>query len=120
MPLPQWVPNSGGKFSYFLCYFNLNFPAFFKKHSNLAASDWIKEQMDDGVDPRIMLNQFLPHLRLRGDLDSSTLWQLISDILSEPDKRQKLSNLNTLSDTMDLLRKSQKILVLTGAGVNFA
>merc|ERR1719461_514095 len=39
-------------------------------------------------------------------------------MVSEPPRRKKLPEINTLTDVVELIRKSQKIVVLTGAGVS--
>ena len=39
-------------------------------------------------------------------------------MLSEPPKRKKLSTINTLEDAVNLIKTSQNIMVLTGAGVS--
>ncbi|KAA8578559.1 hypothetical protein FQN60_009197 [Etheostoma spectabile] len=51
------------------------------------------------------------------DLDDMTLWQIIINI-SEPPKRKKRKDINTLEDVVRLLHESKRILVLTGAGVS--
>ena len=38
--------------------------------------------------------------------------------MSEPPKRQKLSEINTILDVVELIKKSKNIIVLTGAGVS--
>lgn len=40
------------------------------------------------------------------------------DILTEPTPRQKLGNVNTIDDVVELLKRSRNIIVLTGAGVS--
>ena len=39
-------------------------------------------------------------------------------MMSEPPRRQKLRHINTISDVVRLISSSQKIIVLTGAGVS--
>ena len=39
-------------------------------------------------------------------------------MVSEPPRRKKLPEINTLADVVELIRKSQKIIILTGAGVS--
>ena len=51
------------------------------------------------------------------NIDKSTLWKIIVDILTEPTPRQKLDHINSLDDVVELLRGSKNIIVLTGAGV---
>lgn len=52
------------------------------------------------------------------DLDPVTLWKLVVQVLTEPEPREKLPNVNTLDDVLSLLCSSQNIMVLTGAGVS--
>ncbi len=69
-----------------------------------------------GTDPRAILKDLLPETVLPPDLDDMTLWQIIINI-SEPPKRKKRKDVNTLEDVVRLLSERKKILVLTGAGV---
>lgn len=72
------------------------------------------------TDPRTILKDLLPpETVLPPDLDDMTLWQIIINI-SEPPKRKKRKDINTLEDVVRLLQESKKILVLTGAGVCIA
>lgn len=68
------------------------------------------------TDPRAILRDLLPETVLPPDLDDMTLWQIIINI-SEPPKRKKRKDINTLEDVVRLLHESKRILVLTGAGV---
>lgn len=68
------------------------------------------------TDPRAILRDLLPDTVLPPDLDDMTLWQIIINI-SEPPKRKKRKDINTLDDVVKLLKESKRILVLTGAGV---
>ncbi|XP_051281156.1 NAD-dependent protein deacetylase sirtuin-1 isoform X1 [Dicentrarchus labrax] len=69
------------------------------------------------TDPRTILRDLLPETVLPPDLDDMTLWQIIINI-SEPPKRKKRKDINTLEDVVRLLHESKRILVLTGAGVS--
>lgn len=71
------------------------------------------------TDPRAILRDLLPDTVLPPDLDDMTLWQIIINI-SEPPKRKKRKDVNTLEDVVKLLKESKRILVLTGAGVRSA
>lgn len=68
------------------------------------------------TDPRTILRDLLPEAVLPPDLDDMTLWQIIINI-SDPPKRKKRKDINTLDDVVRLLHESKRILVLTGAGV---
>ncbi|KAL4240272.1 NAD-dependent protein deacetylase sirtuin-1 [Mactra antiquata] len=79
---------------------------------------WIYKAMMDGVDPRFFLRQIIPDDTEIPDVDNFTLWRLVLSLTSEPPPRTKLADVNTLDDVISLLNKSQKIMVLTGAGVS--
>lgn len=76
---------------------------------------FIQQHIRD-TDPRTILRDLLPETVLPPDLDDMTLWQIIINI-SEPPKRKKRKDINTLEDVVRLLHESKRILVLTGAGV---
>jgi NAD-dependent deacetylase sirtuin 1 len=46
------------------------------------------------------------------------MWKVIFDLITDPQPRQKLPDINTLVQVVDLLKTSRNILVLTGAGVS--
>ncbi|XP_060943800.1 NAD-dependent protein deacetylase sirtuin-1 [Limanda limanda] len=97
------------------------------RSSHASSSDWapqpqigsysfIQQHIRD-ADPRTILRDLLPETVLPPDLDDMTLWQIIINI-SEPPKRKKRKDINTLEDVVRLLHESKRILVLTGAGVS--
>ena len=80
---------------------------------------WVQEQMQDGVDPRDLLSRLLaPDTEIPSDFDDLTIWKIIINMLAEPPRRLKLKEVNTLDDVVHLLKTSNKIMVLTGAGVS--
>ncbi|XP_018604765.2 NAD-dependent protein deacetylase sirtuin-1 isoform X2 [Scleropages formosus] len=96
------------------------------RSSHASSSDWtpqpqigsysfIQQHIMRETDPRTILRDLLPETVLPPDLDDMTLWQIIINI-SEPPKRKKRKDINTLEDVVRLLHESKKILVLTGAG----
>lgn len=96
--------------------------------SHASSSDWtpqpqigsyrfIQQHIMRETDPRTILKDLLPETVLPPDLDDMTLWQIIINI-SEPPKRKKRKDINTLEDVVRLLNDGKKILVLTGAGVS--
>ncbi|KAK5853708.1 hypothetical protein PBY51_014840 [Eleginops maclovinus] len=97
------------------------------RSSHASSSDWaprpqigsysLIQQHIRETDPRTILRDLLPETELPPDLDDMTLWQIIINI-SEPPKRKKRKDINTLEDVVRLLRESKRILVLTGAGVS--
>ncbi|KAF7666881.1 hypothetical protein LDENG_00089960 [Lucifuga dentata] len=97
------------------------------RSSHASSSDWTPQpqigsysfiqQHIRETDPRTILRDLLPETVLPPDLDDMTLWQIIINI-SEPPKRKKRKDINTLEDVVRLLQESKKILVLTGAGVS--
>lgn len=70
-----------------------------------------------GTDPRTILKDLLPETIPPPELDDMTLWQIVINILSEPPKRKKRKDINTIDDAVKLLQECRKIMVLTGAGV---
>ncbi|XP_061692215.1 NAD-dependent protein deacetylase sirtuin-1 [Syngnathoides biaculeatus] len=97
------------------------------RSSHASSSDWtpqphlgsysVIQQHIRETDPRTILRELLPETVLPPDLDDMTLWQIIINI-SEPPKRKKRKDINTLEDVVRLLHESKRILVLTGAGVS--
>ncbi|KAM9477339.1 NAD-dependent protein deacetylase sirtuin-1 isoform 2-T2 [Clarias gariepinus] len=96
--------------------------------SHASSSDWtpqprigsyhfIQQQIMRETDPRSILNELLPETIIPPDLDDMTLWQIVINI-SEPPKRKKRKDINTIEDVIRLLNDCKKILVLTGAGVS--
>ncbi|KAM3605944.1 uncharacterized protein V6R79_007832 [Siganus canaliculatus] len=97
------------------------------RSSHASSSDWTPQpqigsysfiqQHIRETDPRTILRDLLPETVLPPHLDDMTLWQIIINI-SEPPKRKKRKDINTLEDVVRLLHESKRILVLTGAGVS--
>lgn len=79
---------------------------------------WIQNQITMGTSPRDILKEILPDASIPMDLDNLTLWRLIVDMLSEPPKRRKLPNYNTIDDVVELIKTKKNIVVLCGAGVS--
>ncbi|XP_023233453.1 NAD-dependent protein deacetylase sirtuin-1-like [Centruroides sculpturatus] len=80
---------------------------------------WVQRQMSLGADPHAILSDILPKGTLiPSHLDEVTLWKIIVNMLSEPPRRQKLANVNTMEDVVQLLKTCNKIIILTGAGVS--
>jgi len=79
---------------------------------------WVYRQMSQGTDPRAVLRALMPQeTDLPDELDNLTLWKIILSLLSEPPRRKRLQDVTQLDHVLRLLKESQKILVLTGAGV---
>ena len=80
---------------------------------------WVQSQMIQGRDPRILLHDMLSSdVDIPDDLDQMTLWRIILNLLTEPERRKKLEHVNTIEDVVGLIAKSKNIIVLTGAGVS--
>lgn len=80
---------------------------------------WVQRQMVMGQDPRVILQELIPpDTDIPEDYDQLKLWKIIINLLSEPPPREKLPNINTLEDVVQLMRDCNKIIVLTGAGVS--
>lgn len=78
---------------------------------------WIHQQMCSGTNPHDILQELIPDASIPSHLDNLTLWRLIVNMLSEPPRRKKLPQYNTINDVVDLIKRSNRIVVLTGAGV---
>lgn len=75
--------------------------------------------MGSGDDPRsILKNMSVDEKEIPGDLDDAALWKLIASCVAEPPRRSKLESVTTYEDVVELVKKSSKIVVLTGAGVS--
>ncbi|CAG5117926.1 unnamed protein product, partial [Candidula unifasciata] len=80
---------------------------------------WVQEKMRRGQSPRKILQDLVPSGTVIPEgLDPIMLWKIIINIVSEPPKRKKLNDINTLDDVLRVLSASKKIIVLTGAGVS--
>lgn len=90
------------------------------KPINQRPFNWVQKQIHSGANPREIFSKFLPSAaqRISPELTDMTLWRILASVLSEPPRRKKLSYVNTFEDVIDLLHKSQNIIVLTGAGVS--
>ncbi|XP_030425809.1 NAD-dependent protein deacetylase sirtuin-1 isoform X1 [Gopherus evgoodei] len=97
--------------------------------SRASSSDWtprprigpytfVQQHLMIGTDPRTILKDLLPETIPPPELDDMTLWQIVINILSEPPKRKKRKDINTIEDAMKFLQECKKIIVLTGAGVS--
>uniref|UniRef100_A0A5F7ZS30 protein acetyllysine N-acetyltransferase n=1 Tax=Macaca mulatta TaxID=9544 RepID=A0A5F7ZS30_MACMU len=95
--------------------------------SHASSSDWtprprigpytfVQQHLMIGTDPRTILKDLLPETIPPPELDDMTLWQIVINILSEPPKRKKRKDINTIEDAVKLLQECKKIIVLTGAG----
>ncbi|XP_033103130.1 NAD-dependent protein deacetylase sirtuin-1-like [Anneissia japonica] len=82
---------------------------------------WLQQQMIMGVNPRTILCKVFPATVFPEGMDECQLWALLVEYfeyLSEPKRRLKLDNYNTMDDVISLLLSCSKVLVLTGAGVS--
>ncbi|KAG8435254.1 hypothetical protein GDO86_013270 [Hymenochirus boettgeri] len=95
--------------------------------SQASSSDWaprpcigpysfVQRHLMMGTDPRTILKELLPDTVAPPELDDMTLWQIVINILSDPPKRKKRKDINTIEDALKILQESKKIIVLTGAG----
>lgn len=80
---------------------------------------WVQKQVERGtLTPREILHQLVPNAIIPRDCDDVTLYRLIVSMLSQPPKRRRLTHVNTLDHVVELIGRSQRIIVLTGAGVS--
>lgn len=73
--------------------------------------------MEEGISPRLLLSHLAPSFPVPPGADDMMLWRLIVSMI-EPPKRKKLLQYNTIEDAIDLIKKSSKIMVLSGAGIS--
>ncbi|EDW03725.1 GH11392 [Drosophila grimshawi] len=81
---------------------------------------WLQREFYTGRVPRQVIASIMPHFAtgLNTETDDSVLWEYLAHLLNEPKRRTKLSNVNTFDDVIELVHKSENIIVLTGAGVS--
>ncbi|VDP00369.1 unnamed protein product [Soboliphyme baturini] len=81
--------------------------------------EWIREQVGDSADPRVLLRQMAPDMQLTDAIDDDAIWELVFKFINnEIPRRPKLTTVNTLDDAVALIKQSKKIIVLTGAGIS--
>lgn len=73
--------------------------------------------VEGGISPRVILSHLAPSVPVPPGADDMFLWRMIVSLI-EPPKRKKLPQYNTLEDAINLIRKSNKIMVLSGAGIS--
>lgn len=73
--------------------------------------------LEDGVSPRLLLSHMAPNMPVPSEADDMMLWRLILQMI-EPPRRKKLPHYNTIQDAIDLIKNSNKIVVLSGAGIS--
>lgn len=75
--------------------------------------------MANEVDPRVLLRELIPKdTVIPADMEEITIWKLVVGMLTDPKKRDKLPDFNTLEDAVRLIKECKNIMVLTGAGVS--
>jgi len=80
---------------------------------------WLHRAMARGEDPRgILVDMLPPGSEIPEGIDTMTLWKVLFNLLSEPPRRSKLPNVNTLEDCVELIKSCSNIVILTGAGVS--
>jgi NAD+-dependent protein deacetylase sirtuin 1 len=79
---------------------------------------WIKST--HGTNPRALLTHIIPsYVQIPDDLDDYDIFKILNHLINDDSsqiQRIKLPNINTLDQTIDLIRNSKNIIVLTGAG----
>lgn len=81
--------------------------------------NWVQKQIHSGANPREILSQILSTgTVISSSMNDMSLWRILATMLTEPPRRQKLRHVNTITDVVQLLKSSENIIVLTGAGVS--
>lgn len=83
-----------------------------------ASATWIQSQLLSGISPRVILDALMAGGGNGTSLPEGLLWYIISFLAQATAKRHKIPHINTVDDVVRLLKHSQRILVLTGAGVS--
>ncbi|CAH1407969.1 unnamed protein product [Nezara viridula] len=84
-----------------------------------SSMSWLEKQMLKGVSPRLVLSQITgDNAELPETISDLALWKLIFSYLSEPPRRNPLPKVHSLDHVVQLIKQSNKIIVLTGAGVS--
>ncbi|XP_014284161.1 NAD-dependent protein deacetylase sirtuin-1 isoform X1 [Halyomorpha halys] len=84
-----------------------------------SSMSWLEKQMLKGVSPRLVLSQITgDNADLPDTISDLALWKLIFSYLSEPPRRNPLPKVYSLDHVVQLIKQSNKIIVLTGAGVS--
>ncbi|XP_028408359.1 NAD-dependent protein deacetylase sirtuin-1-like [Dendronephthya gigantea] len=103
----------------FECFDDFDAPEGQDRQPVAGPMGWIQRHIELGTDPCHILKEMLPsNFSLPEGMDLYMMWKLIFDLLTDPQPRQKLPDINTLDQVLDLLRSCRNILVLTGAGVS--
>ncbi|GAB6018855.1 NAD-dependent histone deacetylase sir2 [Chamberlinius hualienensis] len=82
---------------------------------------WVSQQMRSARDPRAILEYLCPSgmkITFPEHVDDCALWNIVYNVMNEPPRREKLDNINSFDDVLNLLSTCKKIIVLTGAGVS--
>lgn len=92
--------------------------------SHLSSGDdeslnpWLRRQIVSGVSPRDLLSQLVQSSDvIPNSVSDITLWRIIATTLATQ-RRQKLKQYHSLEHAVELIRSSENIVVLTGAGVS--
>ncbi|ELU15226.1 hypothetical protein CAPTEDRAFT_93016 [Capitella teleta] len=89
------------------------------QHNIPGPMRWVHQHMLQGTEPRILLQRLVPDCSdIPESFSNMALWKIILQIISEPPRRKKLPDVNSVTDVVELIKKSKKIMVLTGAGVS--
>lgn len=87
---------------------------------------YLKHHMFHGTDPLQLMEKHVSkraaeHFRAKVAADPSfriMLWRVLYEYLTEPEPRKRLSTVTCYDDVVDLLKRSNKIIIVTGAGVS--
>jgi len=95
------------------------------KHSELdwvvdneAERTFIINQYAQNADLKSLIRNLYPDVEIPDDADPYQCVTFLLRMASVPKPREKLPNVNTLEQAIDLIKRSKNIVVLTGAGVS--
>lgn len=80
---------------------------------------WVKMQMDNEVKPEEILQDILgENVQISTDADEVSLWEAVLELIFHPPSRDPLPHVTSLDDVIQLIRHSNNIIVLSGAGIS--
>lgn len=88
--------------------------------SRLPLNSTMKKIIEDfgfGTPVRQIIHQMNPNFYI-GNMSDEYLWKIILEAMEEPVGRKKNPRFNTIEDAVELIKKSQKIMVISGAGIS--
>ncbi|KAL7023094.1 hypothetical protein ACKWTF_012489 [Chironomus riparius] len=87
-----------------------------KKVDTTSVYNWVRQQIQRGMNPRIIIQNLLHNFDVPEDMSEAMLWRIIS--LAITPQRDRLENVRSFDDAVHLIKFARNIIILTGAGVS--